>query len=154
MAKGVKKKYDALRKKHKLPGFEELDAEFEISDIEPDGSVLREVRKKIADKIGHVCGTVEQVLHPETNLADLYESRVLDEQEKKELFEMYKKLMAAERKCVELFISSDEKLDAAFIKSFSAEWKTLKPQLIKLVRKLKESWEKETDEGEAAGYMG
>ena len=154
MAKGMKKKYDALRKKHKLPGFEELDAEFEISDIEPDGSVLREVRKKIADKISHVCGTVEQVLHPETNLADLYESRVLDEQEKKELFETYKKLMAAERRCVELFISSDEKLDAAFVKSFSAEWKTLKPQLVRFIRKLKESWEKETDEGEAAGYMG
>lgn len=154
MATGIRKRYDALRKKHKLPGFEELDAEFEISGIEPDGSVLREVRKKIADKIGHVCGTVEQVLHPDTNLADLYESRVLDEQEKKELFEMYKKLMVAERRCVELFISSDEKLDADFIKSFSAEWKTLKPQLVKLIRKLRESWEKETEEGEAASYMG
>ncbi len=154
MAKGIKKKYDALRKKHRLPGFEELDAEFEISDIESDGPVLREVRKKIADKIGQVCGTVEQMLHPETNLADLYESRVLNEQEKKELFEMYKRLMAAERRCVEMFISSDEKLDAAFVKSFSAEWKTLKPQLVKFIRKLGESWEKETEEGEAAGYMG
>lgn len=154
MSKGLKKRYEVLRKKYKLPGFDELDAEFEISDIEPDCSILREVRKKIADKIGHVCGTIEQVLHPETNLVDLYESRVLDEREKKELFEMYKKLMAAERSCVELFISSDEKPDAAFIKSFSVEWKTLKPQLIKFIRKLKESWEKETDEGEAAGYMG
>ena len=154
MATGVKKKYEALRKRHKLPGFEELDSEFEIGAIDSESFSLREVRRKVSEKVGDVSCIVAEVLHPETNLVDLYESRVFNEQEKKGLFELYKRLMVADRNLAELSILNEEKLDAAFIKSFSAEWKGLKPQLIRFIRKLKESWEKETEEGETAGYMG
>ena len=150
----MKKLYEALRKKYKLPGFDELDSEFEISAIEAESGLLREIRKQVGDKVGNVGALVEEVLHPESNLVDLYESRVFDEAEKQKLFELYKRLMVANRTTAELSIENDEKLDAAFIKSFAQEWKKIKPELLKFIRRLRDCWEKDTEEGEAAGYMG
>lgn len=154
MKKLVRKRYEALKKKYGLPKFDELDSEFEISTLEHEDFLLSAVRKKIMEKVGDASCLLEEVLHPDTNLADLYESRVFDEDEKKGLFEIYKRLMFADRYATELSISNDEKLDADFVKSFTAEWRKLKPDLVKFIRKLKESWEKETEEGEVAGYMG
>ena len=92
MAKSAKKLYETLRKKHKLPAYEELDKEFEVSEIEGEKFSLREVRKKVVEKLSDTTALVEQTLQPDTNLADLYESGVLDEAEKKRVFEVYKKL--------------------------------------------------------------
>ena len=94
------------------------------------------------------------MLHPEANLADLYESRIFDEPEKQRLFELYKRLMVADRQTAELSVKNNEKLDAAFIRDFSQEWTKMKPELVKFIRRLRESWEKDTEQGEAAGYMG
>ncbi len=153
-ASKVKKLYETLRKKHKLPGFDELDSEFEVSAIEAESGLLREIRKRIGEKVSDVSSIFQTVLQPDTNLVDLYESRVFNEAEKQRLFELYKRLMVVDRTMAGLSIENDEKLDAAFIKSFTAEWKKLKPELAGFIKKLKESWEKETEEGEAAGYMG
>lgn len=149
-----KRLYEPLRKKHKLPSFEELDHNFEISAMDQEFFSLREIRKKLAERVDDVAGMVERMLQPDTNLSDLCESRVLDETEKKELFALYKTLMVASRRLSELLLLNDEKLDAEFIKSFFAEWKKIKPQLLGFIKKLRESWEKETEESENAPYMG
>lgn len=154
MATGIRKRYEALRNKHKLPAFDELDSEFEIGSIDPESFSLREVRHKICDRIGDVRSLLDEVLHPDTNLVDLYESRVFDEDEKKQLFELYRQLMIADRTAAELSILNDEKSDAAFIKSFTADWKNLKKEAVGFIRRLREAWEKETEERDTAGYMG
>lgn len=153
-ASKVKKLYETLRKKYKLPGFDELDSEFEISAIEAESGLLREIRKQISERVGDVSSLLQAVLQPDTNLVDLYESRVFNEAEKQRLFELYKRLMVADRTLIELSVENDEKMDAAFIKSFTVEWKKLRPELVNFIKKLKESWEKDTEEEEAAGYMG
>ena len=153
-AKGIRREYEKLRKKHKLPTFAELDNDFEISRIEAEGFPLREIRKKIIDKLHEVGSLVEEVLNPDTSLADLYESRIFGEEEKRLIFELYKKLMAFIRHSAVLAIQCDEKLEAEFIKSFYADWKKLKPELLKFATKIKGSWEKETAENESIGYMG
>ncbi len=151
---GIRNKYEALRKKYKLPGFDELDSEFEIGVIEAESGLLREIRKQISEKVSDVNSLFQTILQPDTNLVDLYESRVFDEPEKRRLFELFKRLMVVDRTLMELAIENDEKLDAAFIKSFAAEWKKTKPELLRFVRKLRDSWEKDTEDGEKAGYMG
>lgn len=153
-ASKVKKLYETLRKKYRLPGFDELDQEFEVSAIEAESGLLREIRKQISEKVGDVSSLFQSVLQPDTNLVDLSESRVFNEAEKQRLFELFKRLMVADRAMAGLSIENDEKLDAAFIKSFHAEWKKLKPELVKFIKRLRDGWEKETEEGEEAGYMG
>ncbi|MFH1182108.1 MAG: hypothetical protein V1702_04075 [Candidatus Woesearchaeota archaeon] len=150
----LKAKYEPLQKKYNLPSFEQLDREFEISCIESEDSPLREIRKKIDEKIKAMRTLLEEVLQPETNLAGIYESRAFSEDEKKTLFELYRKIMSKERKCVELLIRNDEQADAAFIKSFSAEWETLKKELAKAADKLRDYWENEKEVHEKLGYFG
>ncbi len=154
MEKSLKKKYELLRKKHRLPSFDELDSEFEIGKIDDGTFLLRELRRKVADKIGEAGAIVEEVLQPDANLAGLYESRVFDEAEKKALFEIFKKLMTYNRMAMELSIKNSEKEDAEFIKSIHTEWKALSPQLLKFIRQLRESWGKESEEAEKLRYMG
>ncbi len=154
MGKAIKKQYELLRKKRGLPAFAELDSEFEISSIESEGFLLREIRRKIIDKVHEVSAMAEEAMHPDTNLADMYESRVFNESEKQRLFELYKRLMAASRQSSELAIESSDRLEASFINAFYLEWKSIKPELLKFARKLREAWQKETDEAEKAGYMG
>ena len=88
MHKSLKKRYEPLRKKYKLPSFAELDSEFRISQIEADSFLLESIREKMAERTSHVRGVVEEALQPDTNLADLYESRVFGEEENKRLFEL------------------------------------------------------------------
>lgn len=150
----LKAKYEPLQKKYTLPSFENLNKEFEISCIEAEDSPLRDIRKKINEKIKVMRSLLEEVLQPEANLAGIYESRAFSEDEKKELFELYRKIMSKDRKCIELFILNDEQADAAFIKSFSAEWETLKKELSKAADKLRDYWDNEKEEHEKLGYFG
>jgi hypothetical protein len=150
----LKAKYEPLQKKYGLPSFEQLDREFEIGGIEAEDSPLREIRKKIDDKLKAMRSLLEEVLQPEANLAGIYESRAFSESEKKELFELYRKIMSKERQCMQLLIKNDEQADAAFIKSFSAEWETLKKELAGAADKLRDYWENEKEEHEKLGYFG
>jgi hypothetical protein len=152
--KDIKKGYEVLKGKFNLPSFEELDSEFEISAIESESFLIRKIRRKLAERAEEAVSLAEEALQPDNNLSDLYESRVLTESEKRELFELYKKLMSSNRKLTELSILNDDKSDADFIIFFSEEWKGIKPQLAKFIARLKESWEKDTEEGETAAYMG
>lgn len=150
----IKKKYEILRRKHKLPAYMELENDFEIGRADPDGLLLREIRRKMLEKIHEITSLLEEILHPEASLVGLYESRVFDETEKKEIFEIYKQLLAAIRHSTELAVESNEKLEAEFISLFYMKWVSMKPALLKFTGKLKMSWEKDTDEDEKTGYMG
>ena len=150
----VRKTYEQLRAKHKLPLFEELDTAFEISTIESDNFLLREIRRKITERLRDISGLVERLLQPEANLIDMYESKAYTEEEKAVIFEQYRRLIIADRLSIEAELSNDEKMDAAFISSISQEWKAMKPGLIAFVKRLRETWESEADDNEKAGYMG
>jgi hypothetical protein len=150
----LKTKYEPLQKKYSLPGFELLDREFEIGSIEAEDFPLRDIRKKMDEKVKTVRALLEEVLQPETNLSGIYESRAFSEDEKRQLFELYRKVMSRERKCVELLIRNDEQSDAAFIKSFSAEWETLKNELAKAADRLRDYWDNEKEVHEKLGYFG
>jgi hypothetical protein len=149
-----KSKFEPLQKKFSLPGFELLDREFEISSIESEEISLRNIRKKIEEKVKTCSLLLEEVLQPETSLAGIYESATFSEAEKKQLFDLYRQIMKANRKCAELGIRNDEQADADFISSFSESWNKLKTQLIKAIEKLGSSWDKDIEEHERLGYLG
>lgn len=50
----LKKQYEPLRKKYKLPSFDELNKEFEIEKIQEKETdfILREIRKGMGEKVG------------------------------------------------------------------------------------------------------
>ena len=47
----IKEEYEKLKEKHNLPDFKEINNEFEITTIEKEEFLLREIRRKIYEKI-------------------------------------------------------------------------------------------------------
>ncbi|MBI3034987.1 hypothetical protein HYY71_01570 [Candidatus Woesearchaeota archaeon] len=154
-SKEIEKQYSELRKKHKLPEFRELDFELEISDFEETSFLLRSIIRRICEKLDFYCTMLEEVLQPDTsNLYAMHETRAFDEQEKKQMYELYSKLMILNRRSIELSLGYNERDEADFIIDFAGKWASLKAELLNHVKKMKASWETETDTKEDVGYLG
>ncbi len=147
--------YQELRKKFSLPEFNILDQEFEIGSIDEDEHFpLREIRKKIDDKIEGITKIMEEVLHPERSIASFREANAFTDKEREDLLELYSRLMFFHRRTTELYIEDSEEENAEFIKELMKEWPELKKKTLGFVKKLKESWKKEITKKEVVGYLG
>ena len=153
--KEIEKQYNELRKKHKLPDFKQIDLEFEISDLEETNFLLRGIIRRIAERMDFYTTMLEEILQPDTaKLYAMHEGRVFEEDDKKKMFEFYKKLMILNRHSVEISLMSSYKEEARFINDFMNEWEKIKSELLFYVRKIRDSWNAETDTKEDVGYLG
>ena len=151
----IEKQYNELKKKFKLPEFNDIDREFEISDLEETSFLLRNIIRRIAEKLDFYSTMLEEILQPDTsNLYAMHETRFFDEIEKKDMYELYSKLMSLSRQSIGLSLQHNEKDEVDFINNFFNEWKYLKNELLKLVSKMRASWKAETDIKEDLGYLG
>ena len=148
------KAYSDLQRKHKLPGFKELDQEFDISEIECKGNVLRQIVRKMCERLEQYIKLIDAVTHPEAITSNLYESTALKDEEKIRLFELYKKLMFWHRSAILVDLNNSEQESATYIKDFLKEWQSLKSELGIVIEKLKKSWRKETGDKETLEYFG
>ncbi|MBR9691346.1 hypothetical protein GOV06_01030 [Candidatus Woesearchaeota archaeon] len=151
---GLKEKYQKLSKEHKLPSFEELDKEFEISKIEDEKFLLREVRRKIIEKIELYAKFLEEILNPDTTISNMHEAKIFNEEERERIFEFYKKLMYYDRLSIEVSIDEDDSKSSDYITGFYKEWSELKKEFSNFVKKAKESWLKDSNIKQESGYMG
>jgi len=154
MEEKIRKKYEELKKKYSLPDFEELNKEFEISIIEYEDFLLREIRKKIADKINTMCEFFEDLLSPDNTIANLYEYKAFNDAEREDVFRLYRRLKVLEKLSLELSLNHDEKKDAEFINEFFSSWESIKNKIIKIIRKMRDFWEKESTKKENEEYFG
>lgn len=151
----IEKQYSELRKKFKLPEFKEIDFEFEISELEETNFLLRGVTRRIVERLDFYTTVIEENLQPDTsNLYAMHETRYFDEYEKKQMYDLYRKLMNFNRQSIEISLRRNEMEEADFINKFFNEWKQLKEELIFYVKKMKDSWKTETDIKEDLGYLG
>ena len=151
----IEKQWGDLKKKYNLPDFKDLDSDFEISSAEETNFPTKSIIIKISEKVDFYAGLVADVLQPDTvNLYAMHETRFFDEAEKKSIYNLYCKLMDFNRKCIELSLMNSEKDNAEFILKLYTEWQELKPKLINVVGKMRESWSKDTDTKEDLEYFG
>ncbi|MBI2657994.1 hypothetical protein HYX08_04860 [Candidatus Woesearchaeota archaeon] len=157
MPNEIEKQYDELKKKLKLPDFKEIDFEFEISDIEETNFLLREIIRRICERLDFYSTMLEGILQPDTsNLYAMHETRYFTEDEKNNMYKVYSRLMELNRQSIEISLqrNGNEGLEADFISKFLIEWKTIKKGLLSFVKKMKESWQNEVDIKENVGYLG
>ena len=156
MTQEIEKKYSELKKKHKLPEFRDIDFEFEISDLEETNFLLRAIIRRIAEKLDFYSTMLEEVLQPDTsNLYAMHEMKFFEDGEKSQMYEVYAKLMSLNRQSIEVSLEHDERNEADFIGNALEEWKSLKQDLLKIVRKMRASWNaEEADIKEDLGYLG
>ena len=152
--KNIEKQYDKF-KKYGLPSFKDLNNEFEISSIENENFLLREIINKIVDRTDFFSRLFEDLLQPDPSLLrSMQEAKIFNEEERKVIYDLYKKLMVINRKSVEISLNRDEKEEANFIKKSFDEWKELKTSTSQIVDKIKDSWKKETYSKEKLSYLG
>lgn len=141
-------------KKHKLPA-DDLDEAFEIASIELDSPwFLREIRRKIVEKLDTFCDIIRVIIEPETSLADMHESKSFTSEEKNDLIILYKMIMIMKKDAQLLDIDSKDKKEAAFIKEVMVAYPEIKKRMTHLVERTREAWTKETDEKKDLGYLG
>jgi len=155
MSAEIEKQYNELRNKFKLPEFKDIDFEFEISDLEETNFLLRAIIRSISEKLDFYASTLHDILQPDaSNLYAMHETPFFDEKEKKEMYELYAKLMNYSRHSIEISLMQNEKEEADFINNFCDEWKEIKNQLLAFVKKMRTSWKIETETKEDLGYLG
>ncbi|MBI2130675.1 hypothetical protein HYU10_02790 [Candidatus Woesearchaeota archaeon] len=143
----IKKQYQELAKKHKLPDFDKLDMEFEVSTIEETRFLLRAIISRMGEKIEFYVSTLGDILHPDS-------SNMHAIQEWARMFEVYRKLMSSSRQSVEVSLNCDEKEEAEFISVFYGQWAGMKPELAGFFRKMSDSWRTDSESKDDIGYMG
>ena len=150
---GLKEKYQELEKKYNLPSYDELNNEFEISSIDCEDFLLREIRRKIAEKVELYVKLLDEWLNPEASISNMHESKLFNDKDRNDIFQVYKRLMFFDRYSIESALSEDEK-SAEFIKDVFKEWDEVKQKIAGFVKKAKESWLEEVDVKQELGYMG
>ena len=152
--KDIRKDYEAIRKKFKLPEYLVLDKEFEISDLERSSNILRAIRSRISEKIRNSLDIFEEILQPDTNLSTLYESRVFDDSRKREVFDLYRQVMKTRRKADQLEILNDDSQDAEFISKTLEKWQSWKPTFLEILKLLEHSWSQDVEISDKQNYLG
>ncbi|MFH1591576.1 MAG: hypothetical protein ABIC95_06645 [archaeon] len=154
MTEDIESEYQELEKKQSLPPFEGLDEEFEISAIEDHGFLLRSVRRRMTERIDMFNNFIEELIQPDTTLANLHEVKDMDETKKLEVYELYRQMMAINRRSVLVGLGNSDTANAAFIKDVSVEWDKLKPRVEKVLRMMHDSWNESKITAENLEYFG
>jgi len=155
MVNEIEKEYSKLSKKYKLPKFKEIDEEFEISTLESPSFLIKNVLRKIIEKLEFYIEVIGNLVHPDaSSLSSMYEVRYFTDDEKNEIYALFKKLMKADRGIIESMLNNDEKQQAVFLNDFFVVWLNIKKDLIVYIAKMKESWEKQSTIEQDTPYFG
>ena len=150
----LKKEYEILKSKYKLPDFNILNNEFEISSIDKKDFLLKLIRRKMNDKLIMFCRIIENIVFPSSqNPFTNYESTFFDENKRKQLLKLHKKLMIYERQSLLLDITPDDMDDADYIKDLTKEWSDFKKETHETVKEMQKSWHTEAKD-EEEDYFG
>lgn len=139
-----KEKYEELRKKFDLPEFSKINKDFEISLIDKKPLFLRNVRRKVNEKIIFFCRIIEGVLFPNgANFIAATENKVFSDDEKNEILKIYRELMVFERKSLSLDVDNIEEENVKFINEVFNKWPKFKKPLKDFVKKMESAWSRE-----------
>ena len=153
--KRLKENYEKLAKQYRLPGFKELNEEFEIEKIAEKETelLLRHVRRCMLEKIAAVSRFFELILNPtEANLLILSLLKDTSAETKKKIEKLYKEISLIEIASIDLDLDYNEKNEARFILDVSKDWKKLKVGLKDVSKQLGASWH--IKEMVSEGYFG
>lgn len=144
----LKEYYNKLQGKYALPGFDELNKEFNIEKIAENETdfLLREIRKFIAEKSSNCLRFIEAVLNPVNAPMFIFSVvKSLGTEDREKLAEIYKKLSKNEIELLALDVEFSEEKDAAFIKEFYRLWQEIKKELLGIVDAIKKNWDNKSE---------
>jgi hypothetical protein len=152
----IKEAYEKLKKEHPvLPEFDKMNKEFEIELLESDKFLLRHIKRKISEKMEPVLDLLEHSINPDPNsFSDMYECRCFTNGEKKQVIDIFRHLMENYRSLLETDLMGEDKKDAETIRKIYDIWQQDKKQLLPLLKKIRECWQKHVEPKEILEYLG
>lgn len=152
----IKKQYEPLKKKYKLPEFSKLNEEFEIEKIQERETdfLLREIRRAISDKVAAFLRFFELFVNPQAApVFVLISLKNLTSKEKEIIERTYKELVELELAAVNRDISYNEAKEAQSILRVLKKWQEIKPELEEVTTAILKVQEK-VSEKKGKSYFG
>lgn len=143
----IKKEYENLKKKYNLPSFKDLDKEFEIRLLELNkcGIPIKALLRIINNKVGLFLSYIEPVISPHPqSIHFVIESKHIEEEDKKAMFEFYKELSCIYHKNCLIELSSEKEI-ANQINEIWKKWPSITKRMKTYLKKISESWNKERE---------
>ncbi len=152
----IRKKYDEIKAKYRqLPDFDKLNQEFEMDFIEKEHFLLRQLRRRVNEKIIFFCRVLEGILFPAAHSAiNAYESENFMEEQRKDLSELHKQLMVLERRALALDIDTTDQQDVDFICDVFKAWPDFKVRVHEIAVQMQKAWTKKSEQNTEKGYYG
>jgi hypothetical protein len=122
----------------KLKDFEAIKKDYELTD---DSLTANAVMHKMSEILEFYLKLIQQVLQPEEFYA-AYECNAFNDNDKSDLFELYKRLIISHRELLKAVIMNDEKNAISTVQFVHEEIKSVKPQMLEIVNKMQGSWKK------------
>jgi hypothetical protein len=155
MPNDIEYHYKECQTRFHLPAFAILDKEFEVSTIEKPAFLLRNIRRKISERIDHVIQLLDPLIQPDPNsFMHVQEYRALNDSERHELISNFQELNALFLACIEAELAADEAQDAAVISKATESWPKLREALRPFIQKVASSWLKRVEHKAHVGYFG
>ena len=152
----MKKEYEKLREKYKLPEYKILNEEFDVEKVAENETetLLREIRKLIMEKVIAYLRFIELLLNP-TNAPMFFFALLkgLEASDKKILDNLYTKLGRIEIEVIDIDNDYSEKNEAEFIKKIFKEWQEVKEEMRTVSKALQQGWDKKSEKKEKS-YVG
>ena len=137
--KDLKREYEKLESKHKLPNFEELNRDFEIDKLDKQSDkTLRAIRKIIMEKIDNSMRFLEMLINP-MNTPRMYLSYInsMTHDDRKVIDNIYSSLADLSIISLELEIDTTEENEASLIKRVFNKWQELKGGFKQIITNIK-----------------
>ena len=145
--------YQELKEKYDLPAEKAMDKEYDISSL--DDFTLKEIINKMEDKLEFLSNVLEEILQPSPeSLANLHECRHFSQEDKGEIYVLFKKIQFYLRAVIEAKVRNEAQFYTQIILEIFQVYPELKHKAVPFVQKLKDSWNLNDESKEYAEYFG
>jgi hypothetical protein len=155
MQSDVLQKYKRLQTKFSLPQLNVLEETFKF-EVEEKDEVFEQIRHEMSDRVfSFTERIVEHLIGGPESLCCLYEQNMISSNERKKMFELYKKIQVLKWKNNMLLIRPNENKTAEWIKDAWGLWNDeLHTELKVICQNLSTRWEDLTFKEDSTLYHG
>jgi hypothetical protein len=153
--KNIKTFYGELQKRHKLPEFDALNADFDIDTIDPESKhLLKELTKKIFERIEVFKKILETALQPDVSILNMQEAEFLTDADHEIVADIVRRLMRLDRTLLIAELENSEELYAEFVAEAAKEWPKVKKELGPVFRHMQLGWSTRQKIKQFQHYLG
>ncbi|MBI2173180.1 MAG: hypothetical protein HYT73_03155 [Candidatus Aenigmarchaeota archaeon] len=148
-------KYRKMQEEFSLPQLDELKEKFKI-DVEEDDKIFDQIRNDMSEKLFMFSERIiEPVIGGLDSFSCMFEQNMVTEAERRDLFELYKKIQMLKWENNILLISPDDKKIAEWIKKTWDFWNSdMQEKMLKFSVKMSSAWNDLKFKKDRSVYLG